>query len=52
VSRIRSYALPLPADIGAWADRVWASAGVSAWVAEAVVENDFLDFEEPYRRPA
>jgi glutathione S-transferase len=52
VSRIRTYALPLPADIGAWADRVWASAGVAAWVADAIAENDFLDFEEPYRSQA
>jgi len=32
-----------------YADRVWASPGVVAWVADALAEHDFLDFEEPYR---
>ncbi|HJV71780.1 glutathione S-transferase family protein [Ideonella sp.] len=50
VSRIRTYGLPLPADAAAWAERVWASDGVSAWVAEALAEQDFVDFDEPYRR--
>jgi glutathione S-transferase len=50
VSRIRTYALPVPADVAAWGERVWASAGVAAWVAEALQEQEFLDFEEPYRR--
>ncbi len=50
VSRIRTYALPLPADLTAWAERVWAAPGVAAWVADALQEQTFLDFEEPYRR--
>lgn len=50
VSRIRTYSLPLPPEAAAWAERVWASDGVSAWVADALAEQDFVDFDEPYRR--
>ncbi len=49
VSRVRTYALPLPAEVQAYANRVWASPAVAAWVADALTEHDFLDFEEPYR---
>ena len=52
VARARCYALPLSAAAQAYADRIWASPGVSAWVAEALAERDFLDFEEPYRSSA
>ncbi len=50
VARLRTYALPVPPVVQAYMDRVWASPGVSAWVADALAEQDFLDFEEPYRR--
>ena len=49
VARIRCYALPLSAPARAYVDRLWASPGVAAWVADALAERDFLDFEEPYR---
>jgi len=49
VARLRSYALPVPAVVAAYLDAVWASPGVAAWVAEALAEQEFLDFEEPYR---
>jgi len=49
VARLRTYALPVPADIAAYLQRVWASPGVAAWVADALAEADFLAFEEPYR---
>ena len=49
VARLRCYALPLPGELQAYAERVWASPGVAAWVADALAEHDFLDFEEPYR---
>lgn len=49
VARLRTYALPVPAAIGAYMERVWASAGVSAWVRDALEEKEFLAFEEPYR---
>lgn len=49
VARIRCYGLPLPAPLQDYAAQVWASPGVGAWVADALAERDFLDFEEPYR---
>ena len=50
VARLRTYALPVPAAVAAYMDRVWSSPGVAAWVTEALAEQDFLDFEEPYRQ--
>nr|WP_295785329.1 glutathione S-transferase family protein [Rhodoferax sp.] len=47
--RMKTYALPLPADIAAYVERVNALPGVQAWVREALAEKDFLAFEEPYR---
>ena len=47
--RLRTYALPLPADIQAYVDRVASLPGVQAWIGQALAEQDFLDFEEPYR---
>ena len=49
VMRLRTYALPVPAEIAAYAERVVASAGVAAWIADALEEKDFRPFEEPYR---
>ncbi len=48
-SRIRTYALPLPAEAAAYAGRLLALPGVQAWVADALAEREFLAFEEPYR---
>jgi glutathione S-transferase len=50
VARARSYGLPLSDEARSYADRVWAAPGVAAWVADALAEKDFLDFEEPYRK--
>ncbi|MES2715919.1 MAG: glutathione S-transferase family protein [Pseudomonadota bacterium] len=50
VARLRCYALPVPAEVAAYMERVWASPGVAAWVADALAEQEFLDFEEPYRK--
>jgi glutathione S-transferase len=49
VARLRTYALPVPPVVADWMAQVWAAPGVAAWVAEALAERDFLDFEEPYR---
>ena len=49
VMRIRTYALPVPADVAAYCDRMVASTGVAAWIADALEEKDFRPFEEPYR---
>lgn len=48
-TRLRTYALPVPEVVGAYIDRLYASAGVSAWVNAALAEHDFRPFEEPYR---
>jgi glutathione S-transferase len=50
VMRLRSYALPLPADVAAYVQRVVQRPSVAAWIAAALAEKDFLDFEEPYRK--
>jgi glutathione S-transferase len=49
VARVRTYGLPLSDAALDYAGRVWAAPGVAAWVADALAEQDFLDFEEPYR---
>jgi glutathione S-transferase len=47
--RFITYALPLGETARAYVQRVAASPAVMAWVADARAEQDFLDFEEPYR---
>ena len=49
VTRLRTYALPVPDDVAAYMARVLASPGVAAWVAAALAEHDFRPFEDPYR---
>jgi glutathione S-transferase len=49
VMRLKTYALPVPAAVAAYMDRVCALPGVQAWIDGALAEQDFLDFEEPYR---
>ena len=52
VMRLRSYAVPVPPAIAAYIARVAELPGVAAWVADALAEKDFLQFEEPYRQHA
>jgi glutathione S-transferase len=47
--RLNTYALPVPPAISAYVERVCALPGVQAWITDALAENDFRDFEEPYR---
>ncbi len=47
--RLRTYALPVPPEITAYMNRLCALPGVKAWIDDALAEQDFLDFEEPYR---
>ncbi len=49
VMRFVTYGVPLPPAIAAYVERVRALPGVAAWVADALAEQDFLAFEEPYR---
>ena len=47
--RLKTYALPVPAPIAAYVQRVCELPGVKAWIDGALAEKDFRDFEEPYR---
>lgn len=47
--RIRTYGLPVAADLQAYVDRVAALPGVKAWIDDALAEHDFIPFDEPYR---
>jgi glutathione S-transferase len=49
VMRFRSYAVPLGAAARDYAEAVSALPAVDAWVRDALAEQDFLEFEEPYR---
>lgn len=49
VMRLRTYALPVPDAVTSYMDHVVASAGVNAWIRDALAEKEFLQFEEPYR---
>ena len=49
VMRMRTYGLPVPADVAAYNDRAVAAKGTAAWIRDALAEQDFLQFEEPYR---
>jgi len=51
-SRIKTYALPVPTPVAAYVERVLTLPAMQAWVADARAENDFLDFDEPYRQAA
>ncbi|TXH37744.1 MAG: glutathione S-transferase family protein [Burkholderiaceae bacterium] len=47
--RIRTYALPVTADLEAYINRLVALPGVAAWMTDALAEQDFVAFDEPYR---
>lgn len=47
--RLRTYALPIGEATRAYVDRVAAAPGVAKWIEQARAEQDYLDFEEPYR---
>jgi len=49
VMRLVTYALPVPAHVKAYMDRLCALPGVKAWTDAALAEKDFIDFEEPFR---
>ncbi|MCW7539308.1 glutathione S-transferase family protein [Aquabacterium sp. A7-Y] len=48
-SRFRSYAAPLPAPLQAYVEAVFELPAMQSWVQQALAEQDFLDFDEPYR---
>ena len=50
--RIRTYGLTVPADVQGYVERVSALNSVAAWTQDALAEQDFRSFEEPYRTSA
>jgi glutathione S-transferase len=49
VTRLRTYALPVPSDVAAYMERALAAKGAAAWIRDALEEKEFLPFEEDYR---
>jgi glutathione S-transferase len=49
VMRFKTYGLPSSKAVAAYMDRLCAMPSVGAWIADAKAENEFRDFEEPYR---
>ena len=49
VTRFVTYAVPLPAPVMAYMDRVLALPAVAAWRTAALDEKTFVPFDEPYR---
>jgi glutathione S-transferase len=47
--RFKTYALSSKPQINAYVETIRAAAGVKEWIADALVEDDFRDFEEPFR---
>jgi len=52
VTRLRTYAVPVPPVVAAYMERVVALPGVAAWIDDALAEHDFVPFDEPYRTEA
>ncbi len=50
VMRLHTYEPPVPEIIQAYMERVRALPGVAAWIKDALAEQEYLDFEEPYRK--
>jgi glutathione S-transferase len=48
-TRLRTYALPTPADVAAYVERAIAAKGTAAWIRDALAEKDFVQFDEDYR---
>ena len=47
--RLQTYALPVPAHIAAYIERVCALPAMHEWMAGALDEQDFCAMQEPYR---
>ena len=49
-TRMLTYGLPMSELAQAYVQRVCAVPGVATWIQGALAEQDYLDFEEPYRK--
>jgi glutathione S-transferase len=47
--RFKTYALSAKPQINAYIEAIRNAPGVREWIADALVEDDFRDFEEPFR---
>ncbi len=47
--RFKTYALSTKPQINAYIETIRSAPGVKEWIADALVEDDFRDFEEPFR---
>ena len=47
--RLKNFALPVPAHITDYIQRVCALPGMKAWIEDALAEKEFVIFDEPYR---
>lgn len=48
-SRFKTYGLPASKTLAAYFERVLSSAAVAAWISDALKEQRFVPFDEPYR---
>lgn len=49
MTRIQTYGLPVSKALAAYQARVLSHEAVQSWYKDALAEDVFLDFEEPYR---
>jgi glutathione S-transferase len=47
--RFKTYALSSNSQINAYVETIRNAPGVKQWIEQALLEDDFLDFEEPFR---
>jgi glutathione S-transferase len=50
VWRLITYGIPLPVPASAYVETMCGLASMKDWLAGARAENDFVAFDEPYRR--
>ena len=50
--RIKTYQLPISDLMTSYQQKILTHPAVTEWVRDAMAEQFFLDFEEPYRKSA
>jgi glutathione S-transferase len=49
-TRLLTYGVPVPTEVSGYIERVLALPAAAEWIQGALAEENFLDFEEPYRK--
>jgi len=49
-ARLRTYGLPVGPAVQGYVQRVFELPAMQAWVKDALAEEDFIEFDEPYRK--